>query len=85
MQNMELQKMDNGCIRGEQARHWMAAESQRIASYASERFTRARQKELPTLMDGGMFIEGLIHHLSREETLQLFNEFFSPAAKWRLA
>ena len=77
--------MDNGCRRGEEARDWMAAESRRITSYASERFTRARQKELPTLMDGGTFIEGLVHHLSREETLQLFNEFFSPAAKWRLA
>jgi hypothetical protein len=79
------QTIDDGCIRGEQARDWMAAESRRIANYASERFTRSRQKELPTLMDGGMFIEGLVNHLTREETLQLFNEFFSPAAKRRLA
>ncbi len=79
------QKMDNGCLRGEQARDWMTAESQRITNYASERFTRARQKEFPTLMDGGIFVEGLVNHLSREEALQLFNEFFSPAAKWRLA
>jgi len=77
--------VDKGCIRGEQAREWMRGESERITSYASEKLSRTRQQELPTLMDGGVFVEGLVNYLSREETLQLFNEFFSPAVKWRLA
>lgn len=77
------QRPDDGCLRGKQALEWMTAETNRITGYVNERLLPSRQKEFVTMMDGGIFVDGLVNYLTREETLQFFNEFFSQTAKWR--
>jgi glycine cleavage system H lipoate-binding protein len=77
------QQLDHGCLRGKQVHKWMSAEADRITTYVHEQLVPGRHKELVTMLDGGIFVEGLVNHLTRDETLQFFNEFFSPAAQWR--
>lgn len=62
-------------LNGAAGRAWMAEEHRRINEYLQQQFS-------PGLLaaDGGLFSAGLARHLEREQTLALFNEFFSPYA-----
>ncbi len=64
----------DGLLRGEEAQRWMEREVRNVSEFL---------QRLPgplgrTAADGGMFCPGLARHLEREQTLALFNEFFSP-------
>lgn len=74
----------SGLIRGHRATKWIDRESIRLADYVRNEILSARSNEFSTMLDGGMVSEDLIAHLTREEMLQLFNEFFSPSANVRL-
>jgi glycine cleavage system H lipoate-binding protein len=67
-----------GLIDGTQAQRWMGRESKRLTDYVHNEILSVRSPEFTTMMDGGVFSEDLITHLTREEILRLFNEFFSP-------
>ncbi len=68
---------------GREAHDWMQHEVQRISEFVHEKLARFTLQDQPLLADGGVFCQGLAQQLSREEVLQLFNEFFSPHAGWR--
>lgn len=73
----------SGLVQGEAARAWMHDETQRLSEFVHERIFQTQPQERKFMMDGGRFDGGLVQHLNREETLHLFNDFFSPYASWR--
>jgi glycine cleavage system H lipoate-binding protein len=72
-----------GLTQGETARTWMREEVQRLSEFVHERIFQTQPPLRNFIMDGGRFDGGLVQHLNREETLHLFNDFFSPYATWR--
>ncbi len=72
-----------GLIRGKQALQWMQEELHRVSEFAREQILSPRLDGELLMTDGGTFTSDLLHHLSREQILLLFNEFFSPYASWR--
>jgi glycine cleavage system H lipoate-binding protein len=64
-------------IRSDHARQWLKQESRRMTDYVRGELVSSRNKEFATMADGGTWSEDLITHLTREETLQVWNEFFS--------
>jgi glycine cleavage system H lipoate-binding protein len=62
-----------GLPRGAEARAWMEAEWSRLARFAHD---RAAEWNPELAGDGGAAVDGLIEHLSREQILALFHEFF---------
>ena len=63
-------------MEGTEARRWMEQEQRRM-----NEFLQAEEAaQSGTMADGGTFAEGLVHRLSRERTLVMFHEFFSPLA-----
>lgn len=63
----------SGLLRGAEAQSWMAAECERLARFAHD-LAAAHSPGLAG--DGGAAIDGLIEHLTRDEILALFHEFF---------
>jgi len=72
-----------GMIHGNTAREWMRHEINRLSKFVHEEFARIDLQGRPLMADGGAYNGGLVHHLSRDEVLHLFDEFFSPYASWR--
>ncbi len=70
-------------IPGEAAPSWIRDEVRRIASFVHERVAMTDPQGQRLMADGGSFAPGFVQHLSREEILGLFNDFFSPYASWR--
>jgi len=73
-----------GLISGRRTSTWIDRESQRLADYVRDEILSVRSKEFSTMLDGGLVSEDLVSHLTRDELLRLFNEFFSPSANVRL-
>lgn len=71
-------------IRSNDARRWLGQESRKLTEYVHQELLSARSKEFATMMDGGSWSEDLITHLTREEILQVWNEFFSTSAGLRV-
>ena len=71
-------EIDSGgeLIPGAEAHDWMQDEVRRMSEFLQTSVRGAGQY----LADGGVFSPGVVAHLSREETLALFHEFFSPYA-----
>ncbi len=67
-----------GLIHGKQAHDWMQDETGRLTEFAQERSVDRQAKGQRMMADGGMFSDDLIKHLSKEEILLLYDEFFSP-------
>jgi glycine cleavage system H protein len=67
-----------GLLDGEAARQWMRAEEGRINEFIHEHLIHSDGQ--PLLADGGLFAEGLVRQLSREQAAGLAHEFFSPFA-----
>lgn len=80
----ENKGIDSGLIRGTQAREWMAQEARRFTSFVHEDAAHAQGEGFVLMADGGVPSHDLLQYLRREDALQLFNEFFSPHATWRL-
>lgn len=72
-----------GLSRGAEARRWMHDDLQRISVFIHERTSRPDDGGTRILNDGGLIGPDVIRHLSHEEVLHLFNEFFSPYASPR--
>lgn len=72
-----------GLVRGKAAVEWMKKEVDRASEFVHERIAQSQPEDKRMVMDGGIFTGELIHHLNREEVLNLFNQFFSPYASWR--
>lgn len=71
------QHVEEGLLSGAEANAWMRRDIERLSSLAHEQVAK-RHPELA--LDGGCFGEDLLDHLSREEKLSLFQEYFSPYA-----
>lgn len=70
-------------ITGRDAVRWMTEEVRRVAEFV-HRLSRASAPVGMVLMaDGGNAQPGVARLFSRDQLLQLFNEFFSPLAGWR--
>jgi glycine cleavage system H lipoate-binding protein len=80
-----IHSTDNGMIKSGQARRWLGQESRRLTDYVHNELLLNRNREFATMMDGGSWSEDLIIHLTREEILQVWNEFFSTSAGLRPA
>lgn len=66
-------------ISGARAAAWMAAEVERVSEWVHG---VAARRQPAVLNDGGLFAAGLAALLDREETLNLFHQFFGPHASW---
>jgi glycine cleavage system H lipoate-binding protein len=81
--NGPARPISEGLIRGRQALQWMQEELHRMSEFAREQILTPRLGGELLMTDGGTFTRDLLQHLSREQVLQLFNEFFSPYTSWR--
>lgn len=81
----DVDRLSNDCgwVKGNQAKKWLAQESRCLTEFVHNELLPARSGGSVTMMDGGVFSEDLITHLTREEMLRLFNEFFSPTVQLR--
>ncbi len=66
-----------GLFHGESVRRWMQSETKRMTEFVHNRLVATEDDGLRSMADGGMFIEQLAKHLTREEILLLNNDFFS--------
>lgn len=66
-----------GMIHGKSARVWMQNESRRLSEFVHEKFVGTQGNDQRLMADGGTFSEDILQHLSKEEALLLYNEFFS--------
>jgi len=71
---------NEGLINRAAALKWMESEIERLSSLAHEVSARQNIHGEVMMADGGRFRSGFAQHLTREELLKLFNEFFSPFA-----
>ncbi len=72
-----------GMMQGEAARKWMEGEVRRLAECVHQQIVPSRTETSQLVMDGGLFVGGLIHQLNIEEKGLVYSEFFSPYASWR--
>lgn len=70
-------------LTGRKALSWMHDEIQRATRVAHELSHTCDEQGIVTMADGGALAPGLFQRLSRQEILQIFNEFFSPFAGGR--
>lgn len=66
--------VNSGLIRGEAVVPWIDGEIGRMSAFLSECWTARRGAAL--MNDGGVFSPDVLQHLSHEEALHLFHEFF---------
>ena len=71
---------NEGLVCGDDAVKWMESEIQRLSSLAHEVASRPDMQGAVMMADGGTFQQGFAQHLTREELLKLFNDFFSTYA-----
>jgi len=62
-------------LAGGDAQHWTEEELSRISEYL--------QRQQGVSADGGVFAEGVLRHLTAEDRLPMFHEFFSSAERRR--
>ena len=70
-------------LRGDGAAKWMKREVGHLSEFIHDQIIPDQETGHPVMMDGGVVHPEFIDHLSKQELLQLFNEFFSPYANWR--
>ena len=71
-------RADGDLIGRGQLENWMAQEKRRQNDFVRNELIPKSSGEYVTMLDGGSPRDDLISHLSRDEILKLFNEFFSP-------
>lgn len=67
------------------ALQWMENERNRMSTLVHQLSSKPNVYGISVMADGGHFQSGLAQHLSREELLNVFNEYFSPFAQWRIS
>lgn len=83
LKSSEVNSVCTHLITGKQAVEWMKHEVERMSAFAHERVAQADSNGAVLMADGGGFYSGIAQHISRDEILQMSNEFFSPFADWR--
>jgi glycine cleavage system H lipoate-binding protein len=63
---------------GNEAGEWIQGECDRLSALVHEQLQGPSPGGYGILNDGGSFVHGLCGHLTRDQVLSLFNEFFSP-------
>ncbi|MFA5832930.1 MAG: hypothetical protein WDA22_05560 [Bacteroidota bacterium] len=79
-----MNEQPNGLITGQLVHPWMVKEMNRMTSLAHKISSQPDMHGAILMADGGCFQTGLAQRLTREELLQLYNDFFSPLALWNL-
>jgi glycine cleavage system H protein len=79
----EVSPLTAGLLRGKEAREWLRADLHRISACVHEILSRPGGTGDRILNDGGLIAPGALQLLPREDSLTLFNEFFSPYAGLR--
>lgn len=64
----------SGLMRGEPTLHWVEQEIGRMSAFLTDCWNARHGAAL--MNDGGVFGSDVLQHLTREETLRLFHEFF---------
>jgi len=72
------ESITTGLINGKDAYEWMQQESLRLSVWLHHVIGLSQSRGEIVMMDGGSFHQGVVQHLKREQTLHLFDEFFSP-------
>ncbi len=70
-------------ITGKDAVEWMTGEVRRVAEFVHGITHASTPSGMVLMADGGTAQPGVARLFSRDQLLQLFNEFFSPLAGWR--
>jgi glycine cleavage system H lipoate-binding protein len=78
-----VRELRRGLVSGRQAVVWMREEITRLSRMAHALSHEPDARGTIVMADGGTVEPGFIQHLSREHTLHVFNDFFSPLASWR--
>jgi len=74
VQSPDQPDMAAGAIHGDAVLPWMEAEIGRMSAFLGDCWNARRGTRM--MNDGGVFREGVLELLSREDTLRLFHEFF---------
>jgi glycine cleavage system H lipoate-binding protein len=77
------QTLREGLISGRAAADWMESEVRRVSQLVHALSHTQDPAGLVVMADGGSVQRGFVQHLTRDEVLRVFNEFFSPFAGWR--
>jgi glycine cleavage system H lipoate-binding protein len=72
-----------GLVTGKAAVSWMQNETSRMSEVVHVLSQSEDHHGNVLMTDGGGTQQGFVRHLHRDETLNLFNDFFSPLATWR--
>jgi glycine cleavage system H lipoate-binding protein len=68
-------------LKGKEADAWMKREVQHLNEFIHNQVIPNHAGGQPVMMDGGAVHEDFLTHLTRQEVLLVFNEFFSPYAR----
>jgi glycine cleavage system H lipoate-binding protein len=79
----DQESLRKGLVSGKSAAEWMHTEVQRVSALAHSLSSTRELAGTAAMGDGGTAQPGFTKFLTREELLQVFNEFFSPLAAWR--
>ncbi|MBW7888183.1 MAG: hypothetical protein H3C35_07470 [Bacteroidetes bacterium] len=71
-------------ITNQKAVQWMNNEQYRLTELVHQISSKPDAHGVSVMADGGEFQPGIAQLLSREELLNLFNDFFSPFVQWRI-
>ena len=77
------QALREGLLSGQAAVRWMESEVHRVSHFVHTLSHTHDPAGHVLMADGGSVQHGFAQHLTREELLRVFNEFFSPFARWR--
>jgi glycine cleavage system H lipoate-binding protein len=77
---LELRK---GLVSGQKAVVWMREEIARLSHLAHAMSHQPDASGHIMMADGGSVERGFIQHLTRDDMLRVFNDFFSPFVSWR--
>jgi glycine cleavage system H lipoate-binding protein len=70
-------------VRRDEAVQWMKSEVRYLSKFIHDQIIPNQVTDQPVMMDGGVVQSDFLNHLSKQELLHLFNEFFSPYINWR--
>ena len=78
-----FEEIGAGLISGARAAAWMRSETARLSRFVHERTAAPAADGSRLMADGGSVEPGFTRLLSRQDLIELFTEFFSPANGWR--
>lgn len=76
--------LTEGLITGDAVAPWMQSEMDRMNQFAHRTAARPDRNGSVMMADGGNYSPGFAGHLTREELLKLYTQFFSPLIHWNI-